>query len=287
VNPLTGAVDATRCGRSRFHFHDHNPFCYLIYLADVLFFFSPSMLSERNYLARRIFKDLPSRYDRLAEILSLGQNRRWQMAMLQPVLAATPSRCLDLATGTASVAIKLASRARRRGESMHDGAAPVVAIDLSPAMVSVGRQRAAAAGADVIFGIARAEQLPFRDNTFDTLTFTYLLRYVEDPAETLKEIVRVLRPDGVISSVEFFVPQNPVFRFGWMIYTRIVLPALGRIFGREWYEVGRFLEPSISDHYRRFPLRQQLRAWQDAGISSPRYRVMSLGAGLVMWGIKH
>jgi demethylmenaquinone methyltransferase/2-methoxy-6-polyprenyl-1,4-benzoquinol methylase len=243
------------------------------------------MLTERNRTARAIFRELPSRYDRLAEVLSLGQNRRWQRAMLRPVMAARPTRCLDIASGTGSVAIKLADPSAGA-----DGTMPsrphVFAIDLTPEMVFVGRKRAAEAGVDIAFVIARAEELPFRDGSFESATFTYLLRYVEDPVETLKEIVRVVRPGGVVSSLEFFVPPLTVFRGLWVIYTRIILPAFGRVFGREWSAVGRFLGPSITEHYRRFPLEDHLRAWQDAGIRSARYRVMSLGGGLIMWGTK-
>jgi demethylmenaquinone methyltransferase/2-methoxy-6-polyprenyl-1,4-benzoquinol methylase len=241
------------------------------------FMTNSSMLTDRNRLSRRIFKDLPSRYDRLAEVFSFGQNRRWQTAMLQPVLSAHPNCCLDVATGTASVAIRLANS---------DGDRRVFGIDLSTEMLSAGRQRTLKSGLDVGFALARAEELPFQSSVFDTVTFTYLLRYVEDPTATLGEMVRVLKDGGVLSSLEFFVPPNPVLRGLWVMYTRAMLPAAGRIFGREWYDVGRFLGPSISEHYRRFPLEDHLLAWRNAGIRSPRYRLMSMGGGLIMWGKK-
>ncbi len=161
-------------------------------------------------------------------------------------------------------------------------------IDLTEAMLREGMRRVADAPVrqrvDLVAG--RAEQLPFVDNTFDGLTFTYLLRYVADPATTLQELVRVLRPGAPIASLEFLVPRNPLWHFWWWIYTRLVLPIAGGLAGRDWFEVGRFLGPSISTHYRRYPIDWTIAAWRAAGITDVAVREMSLGGGLVMWGKK-
>jgi demethylmenaquinone methyltransferase/2-methoxy-6-polyprenyl-1,4-benzoquinol methylase len=133
----------------------------------------------------------------------------------------------------------------------------------------------------------RAEQLPFPDGYFDALTFTYLLRYVEDPQATLAELARVLKPGGTMASLEFCVPTGPVWRPAWWAYTRIALPAGGLLLGgREWLRVGRFLGPNISGHYRRYPVDWTVRAWEKAGMTDVGARVMSLGGGLVMWGTR-
>jgi demethylmenaquinone methyltransferase/2-methoxy-6-polyprenyl-1,4-benzoquinol methylase len=129
-----------------------------------------------------------------------------------------------------------------------------------------------------------AESLPFADGEFDHLTFTYLLRYVDDPAATLRELARVVVPGGRIASLEFMLPPNPVARTLWHVYTRVFMPVLGRVISRDWYEVGRFLGPSITDLYRRLPLERQLELWRAAGISSVEAKVMSLGGGVVIWG---
>jgi len=141
--------------------------------------------------ARRLFRDLPARYDRLAEWLSFGQNRRWRRAMVDPVVAARPRLVLDVATGTAGVARQLAQRSGAR----------VVGVDLTEAMLGQGRRNVADAGlsrrVDLVVG--SAERLPFPDATFDALTFTYLLRYVGDPAATVRELARVVKPGGVVA----------------------------------------------------------------------------------------
>jgi demethylmenaquinone methyltransferase/2-methoxy-6-polyprenyl-1,4-benzoquinol methylase len=133
----------------------------------------------------------------------------------------------------------------------------------------------------------RAEQLPFPDRAFDALTFTYLLRYVEDPQATLTELARVVRPGGKVASLEFLRPPSAFWRFWWWLYTRLLLPAGGAVTGgREWYIVGRFLGPNISRHYRRYPVDWTVEAWRRAGFVDVGFRVMSLGGGLVMWGTR-
>jgi demethylmenaquinone methyltransferase/2-methoxy-6-polyprenyl-1,4-benzoquinol methylase len=224
-----------------------------------------------------LFAGLPRRYDVLAEVLSFGQNRRWRAAMVDAVEPAAPARLLDVAAGTAGVSIRVARRTD----------AAVVGLDLSEAMLATGRAAVArAAVADRVALVAgRAEQLPFRDGAFDALTFTYLLRYVGDPAATLRELTRVLRPGSPVASLEFAVPPAPWWRACWWLYTRLVLPLAGAALGgRAWYDVGRFLGPSISGFYRDHPLRDVIRCWRDAGIVGIAVREMSLGGGVVIWG---
>ena len=155
-------------------------------------------------------------------------------------------------------------------------------------MLRQGQGNVATAGLTdrIALTTGRAEQLPFADGTFDALTFTYLLRYVADPAATLRELVRVLRPGAPMANLEFLVPRNPFWHSCWWLYTRVGLPAAGRLANREWYEVGRFLGPNISTHYREHPLTETVGMWREAGMTEVTVREMSLGGGLVMWGRK-
>jgi demethylmenaquinone methyltransferase / 2-methoxy-6-polyprenyl-1,4-benzoquinol methylase len=236
---------------------------------------------EANTFTRELFDGLPARYDLLAEVLSFGQNGRWRKAMVDGLLSVAPSpaRVLDVATGTAGVALMLADRS----------AAQITGVDLTERMLRRGRQRVAEAGRGdrIRLLVGQAEHLPFPDATFDALSFTYLLRYVEDPAATLRELCRVVRPGGAIASLEFAVPPNPVWRTAWHGYTRGVLPVAGYATGgREWAKVGQFLGPSIHGHYRRYPVDWTVQAWRAAGVEGVAARRMSLGGGLVMWGRK-
>jgi demethylmenaquinone methyltransferase/2-methoxy-6-polyprenyl-1,4-benzoquinol methylase len=237
--------------------------------------------NEPNVFARELFEGLPARYDLLAELLSLGQNRRWRRTMVDAALGINGSsgRVLDVATGTAGVSLLLTDRSQ----------VTTTGLDVSPDMLRRGQRKVIRrARTDRIrLVLGKAEQLPFPDHAFDALTFTYLLRYVADPAATLHELFRVVRPGGAIANLEFLVPSNPVWKAGWVGYTRAVLPAAGFVTGgREWAEVGRFLGPSISDHYRRYPVDWTVAAWQAAGARDVAVRRMSLGGGLVMWGRK-
>ena len=232
-----------------------------------------------NRFAQELFSPLPERYDRLAEWLSFGQNGRWRRAMVAAVASASPGLVLDVATGTAGVALELTARTE----------AAVVGVDLTEQMVRTGRRNVQHAGADgrVRLLVGRAEELPFPADTFDALTFTYLLRYVDDPGATLHELARVTKPGGVVANLEFLVPRNRFWRAWWWAYTRAVLPLAGAATGgREWFRVGRFLGPNISAHYRRYPLEWTTDAWLAAGFRDVVVRPMSLGGGLVMWGRK-
>jgi demethylmenaquinone methyltransferase/2-methoxy-6-polyprenyl-1,4-benzoquinol methylase len=236
-------------------------------------------VGDRNRFAQDLFTPLPQRYDRLAEVLSMGQNGRWRRAMIDRIVPSSPGRILDVASGTAGVALQLASRTP----------ADVVGVDLTMGMLGQGRRNVARVGLSgrIQLVAGRAEQLPFPDDTFDALTFTYLLRYVDDPQATLNELARVVKPGGAVASLEFFLPPSRFWRAWWWLYTRLVLPAGGWLTGgREWLRVGRFLGPNISGHYAKFPLAWTEDAWRRAGFENVGVRVMSLGGGLVMWGTR-
>jgi len=238
---------------------------------------SVQIAGDRNRFAQQLFTPLPERYDRLAEILSMGQNGRWRREMVDHIVPSAPGLVLDVASGTAGVALQLANRMP----------AHVVGVDLTEEMLRQGQRNVGAAGmaARVELVAGRAEQLPFADRAFDALTFTYLLRYVDDPQATLTELARVVKPGGAVASLEFLLPPSRFWRIWWWLYTRTVLPLGGWLTGgHQWALVGQFLGPNISAHYRKYPLDWTVEAWRRAGFEDVGVRVMSLGGGLVMWG---
>jgi demethylmenaquinone methyltransferase/2-methoxy-6-polyprenyl-1,4-benzoquinol methylase len=231
-----------------------------------------------NIFATELFDGLPNRYDRLGWLLSLGQDRRWRAALVEKVNARAGDLVLDVATGTGGVALALRDAT----------GADVVGIDLTGRMLERAREKLDKRGEDGIRLVqGRAESLPFANDSFDSVSYTYLLRYVNDPTATLAELARVLRPGGVMSSLEFYVPPSPFWHLMWWCYTRAVLPIFGWLTGgREWFEVGRFLGPNISRHYRQYPLSWTTGAWRAAGMTNVQFRVMSVGGGVVIWGTK-
>jgi demethylmenaquinone methyltransferase/2-methoxy-6-polyprenyl-1,4-benzoquinol methylase len=235
----------------------------------------PGVRPALNRQAVELFAPLGPTYDRYAALLSFGQDPRWRRFLVSRVEAGPTSTVLDVATGTAAVAIELT---RRTGCS-------VVGLDQSPEMLAAGRTRVAALGLDDRIRLVEgnAEELPFGDESFDALTFTYLLRYVPDPGATLRELARVVRRGGTVASLEFAVPAG-IWRWLWELYVRVGLPTAGRFISPGWHGVGRFLGPSIRDFYARTPLPRLLELWQAAGINDVRARRLSLGGGVVIWG---
>src|SRR5947207_12088450 len=219
--------------------------------------------------ARALFAPLGPTYDRYARLLSFGQDPRWRRFLVSRV--APGADVLDVATGTGAVAEELL----RAGCS-------VTGIDQSTEMLAVARARL---GARARLLEGRAESLPFADARFDALTFTYLLRYVDDPVATLRELARVVRPGGTIAMLEFGLPRG-LWRTLWELYVRVGLPLAAAAVSPGWREVGRFLGPSIRSFHERLPLPALLELWRAAGVAEPRCRALSLGGGLVVWGAR-
>ena len=182
----------------------------------------PAAVTERNRAARELFAPLASTYDRYARVLSFGQDPRWRAFLVSRIGARPADTILDVATGTAAVAVELTSRY----------GCSVVGVDQSEEMLGEGRRRIAASGLETRIELvqARAEELPFEAATFDGLTFTYLLRYVEDPAATLCELARVVRPGGRMAMLEFSIPRHAPARLAW-----------------EWVRAGRAAPPRQAD----------------------------------------
>jgi len=217
--------------------------------------------------ARELFAPLGPTYDRYANLLSFGQDPRWRRFLVSRV-PVSATHVLDVATGTAAVALELVRAVPER---------TVVGIDQSPEMLAVARDRVRGLPIELMEG--RAESLPFGDGEFDALTFTYLLRYVDDPLATMRELARVVKPGGTVAMLEFAVPRGP-WRPLWELYVRVGLPLAGAAVSPGWREVGTFLGPSIRDFHARVALEE---LWREAGLQDVRTRRMSLGGGVVMW----
>jgi len=235
--------------------------------------------AESNRFARSLFRGLPRKYDTLAYLLSFGQDRRWRAAVVDRIAATNPKSVLDVACGPAGITLAIGRACDAR----------ITGVDLTEDMLRRGLHNVEAAGEQqrIKLAVARAEQLPFADATFDALSFSYLMRYVDDPATTIAELARCVKPGGTIACLEFHVPQWAPAHAVWVAYTRLALPVLGLLTGGpSWYRVGRFLGPSITNHYARHPVSEQVAAWQAAGLREIGVRPMSFGGGVVMWATK-
>src|SRR2546423_766563 len=218
--------------------------------------------------ARRIFSGIGATYEKAGALLSFGQDARWRARLVDSVRAAPGDVVLDVATGTGLVAWAVSERY----------GCDVVGLDRSGDMLSA----AVARNGHIPLVLARAESLPFPDDSFDHLTFTYLLRYVDDPAATMRELARVVRPGGRIAALDFGVPPNPILRTMWRAYTTVGLPLIGRVISRQWAGVGAFLRGSIEKFNAAHSEHAVDRYWRDAGLVDVRVSHMSFGAGIVM-----
>ena len=235
-------------------------------------------MSDRTRHARRLFAEIAPQYERMGAVLSLGQEARVRRYMISKVNAIPGSFVLDVASGTGLVARDLAARKNVR----------VVALDQSREMLLAGAaaNREARLHDRIFATLGQAERLPFDDGAFDSVTFTYLLRYVDDPAATMKELARVLRPGGSLACLEFYRPEAQWLRAGWWAYTRLVMPPMGAVVSPAWVGTARFLGPSISGFYQVHPLPMQIRWWQEAGVHDVRSRPFVGGAWIVIRGVK-
>jgi demethylmenaquinone methyltransferase/2-methoxy-6-polyprenyl-1,4-benzoquinol methylase len=235
-------------------------------------------VSERTRHASRMFGGIAPQYERMGRVLSLGQEARVRRFMVDRIGAPPGSLALDVACGTGLVSRELAARKLMN----------VVSLDPSGEMLECGGavNRSAALEDRIHLVRGRAERLPFPDGTFDALTFTYLLRYVDDPPAAVSELARSLRPGGSLACLEFWVPEAPAPRWGWWLYTRLVLPTIGAAVSPAWARTGAFLGPSISSFVEENPLPTIVRWFQDAGIRHVRTRTFLLGTWIVLWGVK-
>jgi demethylmenaquinone methyltransferase/2-methoxy-6-polyprenyl-1,4-benzoquinol methylase len=214
----------------------------------------------------QLFPPLGPEYERSSALFSMGWEAGWRRRLVERFDPREGGVYVDVATGTGLVARAVRARARCR----------VVGLDLVEGMLRYAER---AGGIHYVRG--RAEQLPFADATFNGLTFTYLLRYVDDPVATLRELARVVRPGGRIAMLEFARPRSLLPRLGWRLYTRIALPIIGTLVSRDWRAVGAFLGPSIDRFCDRYDVEQ---LWRDAGLEDVRMQQLGMGAAVVVTG---
>jgi demethylmenaquinone methyltransferase/2-methoxy-6-polyprenyl-1,4-benzoquinol methylase len=232
----------------------------------------------KKTFAQDLFDGIAPSYDTWAQVLTFFQYLRWREFLVSQMALRPGNLVLDVCTGTAGVAMEIADH--------HDGR--IVGLDASQLMLEAGLRAIEKKNLDgrVQLIQGRAERLPFPDETFDTVVFTYLLRYVQDPDATIRELSRVLKPGGELLSLEFGIPEALWVRALWEIYNRVVMPVMTIPVSRGWHRVGCFLGPSISDFCHRCPVDRLAAIWRENGIPLVETKPLLKGAAIVMWGTK-
>jgi demethylmenaquinone methyltransferase/2-methoxy-6-polyprenyl-1,4-benzoquinol methylase len=232
----------------------------------------------RRTLAQDLFDGVAPSYDTWAQVLTFFQYLRWREFLVSRMALRQGNLVLDVCTGTAGVAMEIADH--------HDGR--IVGLDVSHSMLQAGLRAVEKKSLDgrVQLIQGRAEHLPFPDETFDAVVFTYLLRYIQEPDATIRELSRVLKPGGELLSLEFGIPETLWVRALWLIYNRVVMPIMTIPVSRGWHRMGCFLGPSISDFCQRYPVDRIAAIWRDNGIPLVETRPLLKGSAIVMWGTK-
>lgn len=220
-----------------------------------------------------LFNNVARHYDILNSLFSFGMDKLWRRRLVRE-LSGT-KMLLDVATGTAEVAIEFVNK-------FPDCYA--IGIDPSPNMLNLAHEKFYSLKhhkrINLIQGIA--EYLPFPSNTFDTTTITFGIRNTLDPLKSLKEMHRVLKPQGKLGVMEFAVPKNKIFSPIYMFYLNNIFPLVGSLFGtRDEYK---YLGASISN----FPQRSNfIQLMGEAGFTTEKLIEISLGSVILYVGVKN
>jgi len=232
-------------------------------------------LSEKGTKIQEMFGTIAPRYDFLNRLLSLGIDRRWRTKAVRLLKYQEGSRILDVATGTGDVALEIA---RTTPSSVK-----ITGADFCQEMIDLGQVKVAASpyAGRIDFRVAPCEDLPFPDNTFDSVTIAFGIRNVVDRKLGLAEMWRVLRPGGRMIILEFSTPRSQLFRQIYYFYFRRLLPMIGGLFSR--YNAYKYLPDSVLE----FPSHEEFsRMISEAGFKNIHIHELTFGIATIYAGEK-
>ncbi len=186
--------------------------------------YKDSDLGKKEQVAK-MFDNISNNYDNLNRVISFGVDIKWRKKILKLVSSKNPETVLDIATGTGDLAILLAET----------NANKIIGLDISAGMLEVGKQKIAQKKLSnkIEMVLGDSEKIPFNDNTFDAITVAFGIRNFENLELGLSEILRVLKPNGIFVILETSVPEKFPFKQGYKIYTKNILPIIGKMFSKD------------------------------------------------------
>lgn len=232
-------------------------------------------LSEKGTKIQQMFGTIAPRYDFLNRLLSLGIDRRWRTKAVRLLKYREGSRILDVATGTGDVALEIA---RTTPSSVK-----ITGADFCQEMIELGEAKVAASlyAGRIDFRVAPCEDLPFPNNTFDSVTIAFGIRNVVDRKLGLAEMWRVLQPGGRMIILEFSTPRSQLFRQIYYFYFRRLLPMIGGLFSR--YNAYKYLPDSVLE----FPSHEEFsRMITEAGFRNIHIHELTFGIATIYAGEK-
>lgn len=181
--------------------------------------------SSKKEQVTKMFDNISNEYDNLNRVISFGIDVKWRKKVVQIVDSINPETVLDIATGTGDLAINLAKTNAKK----------IIGLDISNGMLEVGRKKIKKKALDskIEMVLGDSENLPFEDDSFDAITVAFGIRNFENLENGLREILRVLKPNGVFVILETSVPTKTPHKQGYQIYTKYILPTIGKIFSKD------------------------------------------------------
>lgn len=198
--------------------------------------YKDSTLGKKEQVTQ-MFDTISGNYDGLNRVISFGIDVKWRKKVLQLVAAKHPETILDIATGTGDLAILMAKT----------NAKNIIGLDISAGMLEVGKKKIAEKKFDSVIEmvLGDSESMPFPDNHFDAITVSFGIRNFETLEKGLQEILRVLKPEGIFVILETSVPEKAPFKQGYYLYTKYILPVIGKLFSKDNVAYG-YLSESAS-----------------------------------------
>ncbi|SEQ06142.1 demethylmenaquinone methyltransferase / 2-methoxy-6-polyprenyl-1,4-benzoquinol methylase [Hyunsoonleella jejuensis] len=186
--------------------------------------YKDSDLSKKEQVTK-MFDTISGDYDGLNRVISFGIDIKWRKKVVSLVKAEAPKTILDIATGTGDLAIAMADT----------DAEKIVGLDISSGMLDIGKEKIHKKGlsSKIEMVLGDSENMPFEDNTFDAITVAFGVRNFENLKNGLKEILRVLKPNGVFVILETSIPTKTPYKQGYNFYSKNILPLIGRAFSKD------------------------------------------------------
>ena len=217
----------------------------------------------------QMFDTISDNYDNLNRMMTFGTDIGWRKNVVQMVNDIQPTSILDIATGTGDLAIMMANTTASR----------IVGLDLSEGMLSVGKEKVKAMNLDhkIEMMIGDSEKLPFEDNTFDAITVSFGVRNFETLEKGLGEILRVLKPNGIFVILESSVPTKFPFKQGYNIYTKTIVPLMGKLFSKD-KQAYEYLQESMKN----FPFGEALnQILRNVGFKNVKHYPQTMGVATI------
>lgn len=209
-------------------------------MADKITPYKDSSLSKKEQVAQ-MFDTISGNYDNLNRVISFGIDVKWRKKVLKMVGKSNPKTILDIATGTGDLAILMAQTKAKK----------IIGLDISAGMLEVGVQKIAAKNLNktIEMVLGDSESMPFEDNYFDAITVAFGVRNFENLEKGLAEILRVLKPNGIFVILETSVPDNTPYKQGYQLYTKYILPLIGKLFSKDNVAYGYLSESAAAFPY--------------------------------------